>query len=92
MDVENEKNVVSGLEVNALRGNLSNPTWSMLRERDNEGRLWVACSECNKGGSGSDEGQCASGGKIKKFNGKGCFLGVLLEGLNFINVTLNFSI
>ena len=50
-------------------------------EKDNKGRLWVACSECDRGGNGSAEDKCASGGKIKKFNGKGCFLGALLEGL-----------
>lgn len=30
MDAENEKNVENDLAINALRGNLLNPTWNML--------------------------------------------------------------
>ena len=42
------------------------------------GALWVACSECERGGNGSDKDKCSCGWKVKKFNGLGCFLGKLL--------------
>lgn len=49
---------------------------------DTRGNLWVACSECNRGGNGKDKDKCSSGWKCKKFNGMGCFLGDLLEKFN----------
>jgi len=49
--------------------------------KDSRGHLWVACSECERGGNGSDEDKCSSGWKCKKFNKCGCFCGILLEKL-----------
>lgn len=46
--------------------------------KDSRGRLWVACSECKRGGNGEGEDLCACGWRIKRFNGLGCFLGKLL--------------
>lgn len=51
----------------------------MHSEKDNRGNLWVACSECERGGNGSDKDKCSSGWKCKKFNGTGCFSGELMD-------------
>lgn len=45
--------------------------------KDKDGRLWVACCECNRVGNG--DGSCACGCKKKRFNGLGCFCGELLD-------------
>lgn len=45
--------------------------------KDKDGRLWVACCECNRGGNG--DGSCACGYKKKRFDGLGCFSGELLD-------------
>ncbi len=45
---------------------------------DKDGRLWVACSECNRGGNGDKS--CACGARIKRFNGLGCFCGEVIKG------------
>lgn len=50
----------------------------MHSKEDSEGRMWVACSECERGGNGSDIDKCACGWKVKKFNGLGCFNGNLM--------------
>lgn len=47
--------------------------------KDKKDMLWVACSECNRGGNGIDKDKCSSGGKCKKFNGTGCFSGTLMD-------------
>lgn len=47
--------------------------------KDSKGMLWVACSECVRGGNGSDKDKCTCEWKCKKFNGMGCFSGVLME-------------
>jgi hypothetical protein len=47
--------------------------------KDSKGLLWVACSECERGGNGSDKDKCSSGGTCKRFNGLGCFCGNLKE-------------
>jgi len=47
--------------------------------KDSKGRLWVACSECNRGGNGSDKDKCGAGWQFKRFNGSGCFCGELLD-------------
>lgn len=47
--------------------------------KDKKEMLWVACSECNRGGNGSDKDKCSSGGRCKKFNGTGCFSGILMD-------------
>jgi len=51
--------------------------------KDSRGHLWVACSECERGGNGNDKDKCACGWKIKKFQGSGCFGGTLF---NYIQV------
>ena len=52
--------------------------------KDTKGALWVACSECERGGNGNDKDKCSSGFKVKKFNGLGCFLGTLISGIKII--------
>lgn len=47
--------------------------------KDSRGALWVACSECTRGGNGDKS--CSSGGRHKRWNYLGCFLGVLLDGI-----------
>ncbi|MBS6504197.1 MAG: hypothetical protein KH415_21765 [Clostridium sp.] len=47
--------------------------------KDSRGMLWVACSECERGGNGKDKDKCSSGGKCKRFKGTGCFSGTLIE-------------
>ena len=47
--------------------------------KDNKPLLWVACSECERGGNGSDIDKCACGWKVKRFNGLGCFIGCLMN-------------
>jgi hypothetical protein len=42
---------------------------------DTKGLRWVACSECERGGNGSDKDKCSSGWQVKQFNGLGCFAG-----------------
>lgn len=49
--------------------------------KDDKGRLWVACSECDRGGNGHDKDKCSCGWKVKRFNGLGCYLGTLLEAI-----------
>ena len=46
---------------------------------DSRGVLWVACSECTRGGNGDHS--CSSGGRHKRWNYYGCFLGVLLDDI-----------
>ena len=48
---------------------------------DTRGKLFVDCSECDRGGNGSDADKCAAGWKYKKGKKGGCFMGTLLEGL-----------
>ncbi len=45
---------------------------------DSEGKLWVSCSECERGGNGSDKDKCSCGWKVKRWNGLGCFIGTLM--------------
>lgn len=52
--------------------------WSGI---DSKGKVYVDCSECNRGGNGNDKDKCACGWRHKK-GGKGmCFIGTLIEGL-----------
>lgn len=50
-------------------------------EKDSRGRLFVDCSECDKGGNGEAEDKCSSGWKHKKGKKGGCFMGTLISGL-----------
>lgn len=45
-------------------------------ERDSKGRLYVDCTECQKGFNGYKS--CASGHRIQKGHTGGCFNGTLL--------------
>ncbi len=49
--------------------------------RDDKGRLYVDCSECERGGNGSDIDKCASGWRTRKGRKGGCFSGTLMAGL-----------
>lgn len=50
-------------------------------ERDNKGKLFVDCAECERGGNGRDQDKCSSGWRHKKGGKGGCFMGTLLAGL-----------
>ena len=47
--------------------------------KDSKGKVYIDCSECERGGNGSDVDKCASGWKIKKGNKGSCFSGVLMS-------------
>jgi hypothetical protein len=48
---------------------------------DSRGKLLVDCSECKRGGNGTDKDKCASGWTIKRGGRGGCFAGQLLDDL-----------
>jgi hypothetical protein len=47
--------------------------------KDTRGHLWIACSECNRGGNGQDKDKCSTGWQVKRGGKLGCFCGTLLE-------------
>lgn len=49
-----------------------------MHSKKADGKLWVACSECNRGGNGTAKDKCCCGGNIKRWNKLGCFLGELI--------------
>jgi hypothetical protein len=49
----------------------------MHSKKYDNGRLWVACCECQRGGNGSAKNKCSAGGYIKKWDKLGCWSGVL---------------
>jgi len=49
--------------------------------KDSNGKLWVSCSECERGGNGTDKDKCSCGWRVKRFNGLGCFVGGLIDDL-----------
>lgn len=49
--------------------------------KDSKGKIYIGCSECERGGNGSDIDKCSCGGKVKKGGHGMCFLGTLLSGL-----------
>ena len=49
--------------------------------KDTRGHLMVDCSECERGGNGSDKDKCSCGWKIKKGHKGGCFMGTLIAGM-----------
>jgi len=49
---------------------------------DTRNHLWVACSECNRGGNGNDKDKCSAGFHIKRGGKLGCFLGELIDGMS----------
>lgn len=46
---------------------------------DNKGKLYIDCSECNRGGNGQDEEKCSCGWQIKNPNRGGCYIGDLMQ-------------
>ena len=47
--------------------------------KDSKGKIYIDCSECERGGNGSDIDKCSAGWKFKK-GGKGmCFIGTLMQ-------------
>ena len=52
-----------------------------ISKKDTRGALYVDCSECTRGGNGSNQDACPIGWKIKKGNKGGCFYGQLIQGL-----------
>lgn len=47
--------------------------------KDSNGIFFVVCSECERGGNGSDCDKCSCGWRVKRFNGGGCFSGILMN-------------
>jgi hypothetical protein len=47
---------------------------------DTNGRLWVACSECEGGGNGKEEHKCSGGWNVRRYNKMGCFSGREIGG------------
>lgn len=52
--------------------------------KDTKGRLYVDCSECDRGGNGTVTDKCSCGWKVKKPKQSGCFMGTLLPGLEVV--------
>lgn len=48
--------------------------------KDDKGKQWTACSECNRGGNGNDPDKCSAGFNCTNFNGLGCFSGTFIIG------------
>ena len=48
---------------------------------DTKGKLYVDCSECERGGNGSDVDKCSCGWQRKRGLAGGCFMGTLLRDL-----------
>lgn len=55
-------------------------------ERDSRGHAFIDCSECTRGGNGTDEDKCAAGHRVKKGRNGGCFIGTLLPTLKLPEV------
>jgi len=49
---------------------------------DNKGKLYVDCTECERGFYGSDEDKCSCGFKTKKPNNGGCFIGTIINSVD----------
>lgn len=45
---------------------------------DNKGKLYIDCTECNRGVNGDDIDKCSAGVRIKKPQMGGCFIGDIL--------------
>ena len=48
--------------------------------KDNRGKQWTACCECNRGGNGNDDHKCSCGHKCTTWNQMGCYLGEEIIG------------
>jgi hypothetical protein len=49
--------------------------------KDSKGKIFIDCSECERGGNGSDPEKCSCGWKVKRGGHGMCFMGTLLNGL-----------
>jgi hypothetical protein len=48
---------------------------------DKDGRLYVDCAQCERGGNGTDTDRCSAGWQTKRTGYGGCFAGVLMTGI-----------
>lgn len=49
---------------------------------DNKGKLYVDCTECERGNNGSDDDKCSAGFRIKKPEMGGCFIGDIIPTID----------
>lgn len=49
--------------------------------RDTKNKLYVDCSECERGGNGNAKDKCSCGWQVKRGKQGGCFCGSLMAGL-----------
>ena len=49
---------------------------------DNKGKLYVDCTECERGKNGSDKDKCSAGWKFKKPGVSGCFIGDIMSSID----------
>lgn len=54
---------------------------------DTRGHVYVDCSECDRGGNGSDKDKCSCGWQVKRGGNGGCFIGTLRPGLKLAGQT-----
>jgi hypothetical protein len=54
---------------------LSKHSW-----KDKDGRVFVDCSECERGGNGKAVDKCSCGWQKKRGRQGGCYLGTLMYG------------
>jgi hypothetical protein len=47
--------------------------------KDSKGKIYIDCSECERGGNGSDPDKCSCGANIKKGKKGMCFMGDLMD-------------
>lgn len=52
-----------------------------------DGKLWIACCECNRGGNGAAKDKCSCGGFIEEWDKLGCFLGDMIKEKEQQNAT-----
>jgi len=45
---------------------------------DSKGHVFVDCSECDRGGNGTDPEKCSCGWRVKKEKHGGCYIGNLM--------------
>jgi hypothetical protein len=48
---------------------------------DTEGKLYVDCAECERGGNGSAQDKCSCGWHMMRGGNGGCYLGTILASL-----------
>lgn len=49
---------------------------------DKRGKLYVDCTECERGKNGSDKEKCSAGIRIKKPQIGGCFSGIIIPEID----------